>query len=99
MRRRRRKVAGEVRRMTDEQVRIFLEILELGICNVRVFAGSGDAKNCFIEADHLHNIPGFIKRRDASMYVKVEYPIYLRDSDPMGRGVFLEAWRKLGLVE
>ena len=39
---------------------IILDIMARGILRIRAFAGANATKKCFIEADHLHNLPSLL---------------------------------------
>jgi hypothetical protein len=39
---------------------IILEIVKIGILTIRA-TGASDAKQCFVEADHIHNLPALLK--------------------------------------
>jgi hypothetical protein len=58
-----------------------LEVLRIGLLRIRTHANAGDAEACFIEADHLHNLPGILKaeRCDELLdyYYKIERPAFL----------------------
>jgi len=44
-----------------DEVRVaLLQILETAILSIRFNANSGKSNYCFIEADHIHNIPGIL---------------------------------------
>jgi hypothetical protein len=40
---------------------VLLSILAQGLLRIRAAANMGDVKQCFIEADHLHNLPELIE--------------------------------------
>lgn len=39
---------------------VLLRILNRGVLRIRAFACAKEPKKCFIEADHLHNIPSML---------------------------------------
>jgi hypothetical protein len=45
-----------------EPIRIAVsEILRISLLRIRAAAGAGDASLCFIEADHVHNLPALLE--------------------------------------
>ena len=66
----------------DELITCFSSILKQGILNIRLHAEERDSQACFIEANHIHNIPELI--RDFSFdlfeyYLTVETKQYKAD--------------------
>jgi hypothetical protein len=63
-----------------EDVRAALtEVLRIALLRIRRAAGAGDAKLCFIEADHVHNLPqllGHFSHDLLTFYLKVERESY-----------------------
>jgi hypothetical protein len=45
----------------DEIKVVLLNILQTGLLRIRSFGWDGAAKECSIEADHLHNLPTLIQ--------------------------------------
>ena len=73
----------------------YLEILRIGLLNVRGLASNGDASGCFVEADHLHNLPYIISSEDPgaeSYYWNAERESYLRQASPKRAASFAEVW-------
>jgi hypothetical protein len=64
-----------------EVVRVaILESLRTSLLRVRSAAGAGDAPLCFIEADHVHNLPALLVNYSEDtlrFYLDVERPSYL----------------------
>lgn len=58
-----------------------LEVLRIGLLRIRANADAGDAEACFIEADHLHNLPGILEAERCDelvdYYYKIERPAFL----------------------
>ena len=66
--------------MDDETKEILLQILRVGLLRIRNFASAGNARECVVETDHLHNIPIVISQNSLellSYYLSVEKPAYL----------------------
>jgi len=67
----------------DEIICILLDILRDALLRIRSLGMQGHAKECSIEADHVHNLPTLIKNLDRNQllfYFNVEKEIFLRDS-------------------
>jgi hypothetical protein len=64
-----------------DEVRIAVaEILRTGLVRIRQAAGGADPALCFIEADHLHNLPTLLERYSDELlrfYLSVEREAYL----------------------
>lgn len=79
-----------------EVAELLLQILRTGILNVRTAANRGDSKRCFIEADHIHNLPSLLTKYSPDLleyYWSAERDCYLRNSD--GPGSFEPLWSQL----
>ena len=77
----------------------YLQILRCALLNTRVLGAKGRAKECAIEADHVHNIPELLITGNAGMekyYWEVESRIYLEEADPQYAAVFEPFWEILG---
>jgi hypothetical protein len=48
---------------------LYLEILKLGLSRIRGTGYHGDHRYCEIEADHLHNIPGYVAGGDGANHL------------------------------
>ena len=60
---------------------VIAELLSEGLMRVRAFARPGQEKRCFVEADHLHNLPHIIndfKVERLQYYWDVERPLFAR---------------------
>ena len=59
---------------------LYIHLLHAGLLNIRLFADRGNAEMCRIEADHLHNVPGYIvtgNPEDHSYYYNTERELYV----------------------
>lgn len=78
---------------------IYLDILETGILIIRKAASFGDKKQCFIESDHIHNIPMLLKNLDNQelhkYYWQVTRNSYLQMSKPEWVRQYEFLWKKL----
>ena len=65
------------------EVRVALaQILEIACLSIRVAARQGDSKYCAVEANHVHNIPGLLRKFDGAKlkyYLTVTRPQYIED--------------------
>jgi hypothetical protein len=78
---------------------VVLEILRMGTIRIRAFAGANDAKRCFIEADHLHNLPGIVSdyRPDRLRYYwELERPSFIRQVPDRELRDLQPLWDRLG---
>ena len=83
--------------MDDERREAYLQILRRAILRLRV-SPSGDHSQCFIEADHVHNIPELLINPipyKEKYYFEVERVCYLRDARPGYAEEFAPFWEKL----
>ena len=65
----------------DEVANAVTEILRRSLLRVRNAAGAGDAALCFIEADHVHNLPSLLANYSEEVlrfYLEVEREAYQR---------------------
>jgi hypothetical protein len=78
---------------------IYWFILETGILNIREAAASGDAQQCFAEADHIHNMPALLRNPDdedaQQLYACCMRPSYISLSKPKWRRRFTPFWNAL----
>lgn len=75
-----------------------LGILNRGLLRIRAFATGGDADQCFVEADHLHNIPEILETNNDNLlnyYLTVTRPSFARCSRA-ATDDFEPFWRNLG---
>jgi hypothetical protein len=69
--------------MDDAVRRALLEILRIGLLRVRAAGYAGRAKECALEADHLHNLPRVIQTlaaKELLYYYSVERPSFAKQS-------------------
>ncbi len=75
---------------------ILLNLLTLGILRIRAHAHDPD--RCFIEADHIHNLPDLIRNYSPSAlayYWNVERTSFIEQSSQADRATFEEIWNEL----
>ncbi len=88
----------------DERQKAYAEILSVGLLSIRAFSGRSEL--CFIEADHLHNIPSLIFEtnedrhryyilQERSAYVAAFTRLYSLDSSRPAYHPSAEAWKVL----
>jgi hypothetical protein len=73
-------------------------ILRMGIARIQVFGAKGDGSRCFIEADHLHNLPHVLTSYSPGAlryYLEVEVPIFVRESKGISIVDFEKYWHEL----
>jgi hypothetical protein len=78
---------------------IIAELLSEGLMRVRACARPGQEKRCFIEADHLHNLPHIIndfKVERLQYYWDVERPIFMKSVPPDETQDLAPLWDQLG---
>lgn len=72
----------------DELRTVLLEILRIGILNIRSAGWNGDPERCALEADHIHNLPEIVRAPSldlANSYNTVHRPDFMKqvaDSSP-----------------
>lgn len=65
----------------DEVANAVTDILRRSLLRVRRAAGAGDAALCFIEADHVHNLPSLLanySEQQLRFYLEVEREAFRR---------------------
>jgi hypothetical protein len=75
---------------------ILLKLTSLGILRIR--ACSQDPKRCFIEADHIHNLPELVRNFSHSLllyYWNVERPCFIEQIEEIDREAFDPLWNEL----
>jgi hypothetical protein len=55
--------------MDSEITACLLEIIRIGLLNIRILAAAGRMRECAIEADHLHNIPETILSNNIELVI------------------------------
>jgi len=84
----------------DEIKSILLDILTTGLLGMRVMAQQGLMEECFLEANHLHNLPGLIKSFKWELllyYWNIERPGYLSRTTGSTAG-YQKYWDKLEAI-
>lgn len=72
-----------------------LEILRTGLARIRTFGHTGDSQRCFVESDHLHNLPGILISYSIgaiNYYITVEKKIFLGNSAGTSTSDFENSW-------
>ena len=74
------------------------EILHLGLVRTRAYSGAKESKQCYLEADHLHNLPGiladYVPER-LSYYWECERPSFMEQVPEAERRDFQPLWDRL----
>jgi hypothetical protein len=82
---------------------VVLEILRMGTIRIRAFAGAGESRKCFLEADHLHNLPCIISdylEGRLRYYWDIERPPFMQQVPESERRDLHPLWARLGdLIE
>jgi len=82
----------------DEKLLALKKIISYGLLNIRRYGANGDARQCEVEADHIHNLPSVLFDFDDGSffyYWEVEKPIYEKYTKKNDRGMFEESWEEL----
>jgi hypothetical protein len=78
---------------------IYCDTLYRGLLNIRGAAHAGDAEQCFIEADHLHNIPGLLRSIDDEKLHRFYWDVmrlgYLHASNDQWSSAYAALWDEL----
>jgi hypothetical protein len=78
-----------------------LEIIQTGALNIRTAASRNDAHRCFVEADHIHNLPQVLKSYAPELltfYLTVERPSFIQQVPEANTRTFESAWKRLDLL-
>jgi hypothetical protein len=81
-----------------EIAQVVLEILYRGLLRIRAFAGAKEAKKCFIESDHLHNLPSLLadyRPEKLRYYWEVERPSFIQQVPENERRDLMPLWIRL----
>jgi hypothetical protein len=82
---------------------VLLEITGHGILRIRLLAGVKEARKCFVEADHLHNLPALVSDFHPDLlrfYWNTERPLFMRQVPESERRDFEPLWNRLeALIE
>jgi hypothetical protein len=73
-------------------------ILGQGLLRIRAFAGAKEAKKCFIEADHLHNLPSLLadyRPEKLRYYWEIERPSFIQQVPENERRDLTPLWNRL----
>ncbi len=77
---------------------LYLQVLRTAVLNIRLLGEQGRAKQCAIEADHVHNIPELLQTGNPGMeqyYWDVERTNCLRQADPVLASIFKPLWDQI----
>src|SRR6516225_8758606 len=83
---------------SSEIANILLEIITTGLLRIRAFGWSGDAKQCAVEADHIHNLPHLVTQGGLdglTYYWEVERTSFINQTDAQQLAVWEPLWRQL----
>lgn len=81
----------------DQIRRVLLDIVQTGLLRIRALGGAGQAYECEVEADHLHNLPRVIvslSTEEIVFYYEVERVEFLKKS-AIDTAAFLPQWKRL----
>jgi hypothetical protein len=79
-------------------VEVLLEIMGHGILRIRLLAGAKEVRKCFVEADHLHNLPALVADYHPDLlrfYWNTERPLFMRQVPESERRDFEPLWNRL----
>jgi hypothetical protein len=77
---------------------VILEMVGHGIVRIRLFGGVNDAKKCFVEADHVHNLPALVAGYHPDLlrfYWNTERPLFMRQVPDDERRDWEPLWHRL----
>ncbi|MGD0733560.1 MAG: hypothetical protein ABR976_00370 [Terracidiphilus sp.] len=83
----------------DELRNALLNVLTTGLLRIRMYAQHDSGETCFIEADHLHNLPGLIKDPRPELvfyYFDRERPSFIKRARNVEQ--FEEEWDRLKMI-
>jgi hypothetical protein len=75
-----------------------LDIITIGLLNIRSAADQNQTQRCYSEADHIHNVPSLLKSFSYDLlkfYLTVERQSYSDQTPEQHRRIFEPAWRDL----
>jgi hypothetical protein len=81
-----------------EVAAILQEILHAGLLQIRATAWTGDAEQCAVQADHLHNLPSILLHYSPERllyYWDAERPGFIAQSAPDAVRLFEPLWNQL----
>jgi hypothetical protein len=77
---------------------ILLEIIKTAVLRIRALGWSGNAAQCAIEADHVHNLPallGHYSPDQLSYYLDVSRPSFIQQAKGADVDAFEHLWASL----
>jgi hypothetical protein len=83
---------------STEIAEILLDILTTGLLRVRALGWSGNAEQCAIEADHIHNVPDLLAHFSSeklAYYWNIERTCYMTQTPTADLVVWEPMWRQL----
>jgi hypothetical protein len=81
-----------------EIAKILLETIGWGLLRIRALGWSGQADQCIVEADHLHNLPDLLAKYDPMQlvyYGDVERVCYMDATTPEFAAALQPLWGQL----
>jgi hypothetical protein len=85
----------------SEIAEVAVEILYLGTLRVRFFAGACQPQKCFVEADHLHNLPHLLsdyRPERLRYYCQKERSSFMRQVPEDERRDLQPLWDRMALL-
>ncbi len=82
----------------QEIIENITQILTITLLRIRYFAGQRDFEQCFIEADHAHNLPDLIRNYSEDLlkfYVNISRLTFIQQSKDKNFNSFEPYWEKL----
>jgi hypothetical protein len=80
---------------------VVLDILQLGIIRIRCFATTKESNKCFIESDHIHNLPTILtdyRPERLRYYWDLERPSFMTHVPDWERRDLEPLWERLGAL-
>lgn len=82
---------------------VALAILQMGTIRIRCFASAKESRKCFIEADHIHNLPDLVRDYQPARlryYWDIERPSFMAQVPESERRDLEPLWNKMAeLIE
>lgn len=83
----------------EKEIRtILLKILSTGLLRIRALGANGSSQQCFVEADHLHNVPAAVESLRPELihyYYNAERLRFLSGGTVSGANDFKPLWDHL----
>jgi len=75
-------------------------ILYYGLLRIRESAANDDCEMCYLEADHLHNIPAILREKSIQLlryYSEIEKPAYIKKATT--QPIIIDVWQSWSIID